>query len=398
MLGTPKTIGRIKIQNRVVLQPMEGCDSTPDGAPGELTTRKYIRAAGSGAGTIWMEAAAVCPEGRTNPRQMMLTNENIDAFSRLIEAMHKEAEKSGGPDPVIIMQLTHSGRQSIVPMIAYRNAVYEARRPVEDTNIVSDGYLDGLVEKYEKTANLAFHAGFDGVDVKSCHGYLMQELLSGYTRPGKYGGTFENRTRLYIDVIKAIKADLPEDRLLTARLSVADMVPKPWGFGTDENGELALDEPDKLIAKMTGAGISILNVTLGNPYYNPHVNRPFRKGAYAPPEKPQAGLARFEHVEKHIKEMYPELTVVGSGLSYYRGDAFRQAERQLDEGICDLAGFGRLWLAYPDFYKDMQKGCFDTRKTCVTCSRCTELMRGGRESGCAVFDEKYRKIYEDMRR
>ncbi|MBO4326805.1 MAG: flavin oxidoreductase/NADH oxidase [Clostridia bacterium] len=398
MLETPIKTGSRVIPNRIVLQPMEGCDCGPDGAPGELTVRKYLKAAQSAAGTIWMEAAAVCPEGRTNRRQMMLTEETLCAYKALVSSMRELAMRECGTDPVIIMQLTHSGRQSIVPMTAYRNAIYEERRPAGDENIVSDEYLDTLLEKYAKAAELAAIAGLDGVDVKSCHGYLMQELLSAFSRPGKYGGSFENRSRLYIDTIKAVRAAMPEDMLLTARLSVADMVPYPYGFGTDKKGAPDLAEPDMLIEKMAEAGVNILNVTLGNPYYNPHINRPFRKGPYEPPEKPEEGLARFEFIEKHIKERFPGLTVVGSGLSYYGKDSLSQADRQLREGVCDLAGFGRMWIAYPGFYRDYLEGRFEPRKCCVTCSRCTELMRGGRPSGCAVFDEEYRKLYGEMKK
>ena len=109
-----------------------------------------------------------------------------------------------------ILQLTHSGRQSITPMIAYRHPIYEEKRPISDDHIVTDEYLDTLPEVYAASARLAMAAGFDGVDVKSCHGYLFQELLSAFSRAGRYGGSFENRTRLYLDCIAAVKAVLPE--------------------------------------------------------------------------------------------------------------------------------------------------------------------------------------------
>ena len=254
-------VGSKDIPNRVVLQPMEGCDCNTDGSPSELTVQKYIKAAKSSAGLIWFEANAVCPEGRTNPRQMMLTRENLPVFKALISDMRKIALEECGISPVFILQLTHSGRQSIVPMIAYRNSVYEATRPVSDDNIVSDEYLDTLPAKYAASAELAIEAGFDGVDVKSCHGYLFQELLSAFCREGRYGGNFENRTRLYFDCIRAVKQVLPKEALLTTRLSVSDMVQKPCGFGTTEDNRLDLTEPDMLIGRLVAEGIQILNVT-----------------------------------------------------------------------------------------------------------------------------------------
>lgn len=393
MIHSEIRISDILIPNRVTLQPMEGCDCNPDGSPGELTLQKYRRAAESGAGLIWMEACAVCPEGRTNPRQMILTPENLPAFKAMVEDMRRVAMETCGITPVLILQLTHSGRQSITPMIAYRHPFYEERRPVSDERIVTDEYLDSLPPLYAESAKLAVEAGFDGVDVKSCHGYLFQELLSAFTREGRYGGSFENRTRLYLDCVKAVKAVLPEGILLTTRLSVSDMVPYPYGFGTTAEGELDLTEPDLLLERLVAEGVQMLNVTVGNPYYNPHVNRPYRKGGYIPPETPAEGLARFEVIEKHVKENFPTLTVVGSGLSYYRDDLMEQAERQLTEGVCDLVGFGRMWLAYPAFYRDYRDGRFASKKTCLACSKCTELMRAGQVSGCAVFHEYYRELY-----
>lgn len=392
-LAQPYEKGKVKLQNRVCFQPMEGCDCNCDGSPSSLTIEKYIKAARSGAGLVWFEANAVCPEGRTNPRQMMLTGENLAEFKKLLDDMRRIAAEEAGTSPVFILQLTHSGRQSISPMIAYRNPVYEERRPVTDDAIVSDEYLDTLPAKYAESARLAVAAGFDGVDVKSCHGYLFQELLSAFNREGRYGGSFENRTKLYLDSIRAVKSAVHEGCLVTTRLSVSDMVKKPYGFGTDEEGRLDLTEPDRLIELLVREGISILNVTVGNPYHNPHVNRPYRQGGYTPPEAAEEGLARFETIERHIKETYPNLTVVGSGLSYYRDDLIAQSERQLNEGICDVIGYGRVSLAYPMFYRDSLKGEFSAKKCCLACSKCTLLMRAGQVSGCTVFNEYYRDLY-----
>ena len=311
LLDKPLNAGGFLIANRVVFQPMEGCDCEKDGSPSALTIEKYMRAARSAAGTGWFEANAVCPEGRTNARQMMLTKENLPAFSALLKDMKEVAKKEGFPAPLMLLQLTHSGRQSIRPMIAYRNPIYEAKRPMENAILVSDEYLDTLPALYAESARLAIEAGFDGVDVKSCHGYLLQELLSAFSREGKYGGSFENRIRLYIDCIRAAREAMPKGAILSARLGASDMVKKPYGFGTNEEGELDLSETDLLIEKMIEEGVSILNITVGNPYFNPHVNRPYRVGAYTPPETAEVGLARFVAVEKHIKERFPDLCLVG---------------------------------------------------------------------------------------
>ena len=396
IIRLPLEVGNTKIPNRVVFQPMEGCDCNEDGSPHQLTIEKYLKAARSGAGLIWFEANAVCPEGRTNVRQMMLTRENLPSFKSLVEQMRKIALEECGIRQTLILQLTHSGRQSITPMIAYRNSVYEERRPVTDDCIVSDEYLDTLPEKYVASALLALEAGFDGVDVKSCHGYLFQELLSAFNRGGRYGGSLENRMKLYLDCVRAVKDAIPADTLLSTRLSVSDMVPYPNGFGTDKDGNLDLGEPDILIDALVREGIQMLNVTVGNPYYNPHVNRPYRQGGYKAPEEASVGLSRFEYIERHIKERHPDLSVVASGLSYYRDDLFERSEAILSGGIADMVGYGRLSLAYPEFYRDYLDGKFSPKKCCLACSKCTVLMRNKCVSGCAVFNEYYRELYKSL--
>ena len=383
------------INNRAVFQPMEGCDSAEDGTPSELTVAKYMNAARSGVGIIWFEACAVCPEGRTNKGQLQLTEANADIFRSLLADMRRVAREECGIEPFMILQLTHSGRQSIVPMIAYRNSAYEARRPMSDENIVTDEYLDTIPALYARSAKLAESVGFDGVDVKSCHGYLFQELLSAFTREGRYGGSFENRTRLYLDSIRAVKAAVSDDFAVVTRLGVSDMVAYPNGFGTNSDGEMDLSESDMLVASLIDAGVEMLNVTIGNPYYNPHINRPYKRGAYTPPEAAEVGLKRFETTEAHFKAKFPSLPIVATGVSYYRDELMEKSEEIVASGIADFVGYGRVSLAYPSLFRDYLDGKFDAKKCCIACSRCTELMRAGCVSGCAVFNPYYKKLYEE---
>ena len=385
----------IEIPNRVLFQPMEGCDCNADGSPSELTAEKYRKAAASGAGVVWFEANAVCPEGRTNQGQMRLTEENKESFRSLLREMREIAAEQSGIRQLFVLQLTHSGRQSIVPMIAYRNSVYEEKRPMSDENIVTDEYLDTLPALYARSALLAKEVGFDAVDVKACHGYLLAELLSAFTRIGRYGGSFENRTRLYLNCVRAVRDAVGDAMIIAARLGLSDMVASPNGFGTDENGMPDLRESDRLVELLMREGVSMVNVTIGNPYFNPHINRPFKRGAYEPPEAPEVGLERFVTVQKHLKERFPTLAVVGSGLSYYRRELMEVSEKLLSEGVCDFVGYGRLTLAYPQFYRDYLNGTFDYKRCCVACSKCTELMRAKCVSGCAVFNEFYKNLYEE---
>ncbi|MEG0692335.1 MAG: flavin oxidoreductase/NADH oxidase, partial [Oscillospiraceae bacterium] len=98
------------IANCIAIQPMEGCDGEINGRPSELTKRRYERFAKSGAGVIWFEAVAVVGEGRANPRQLFINEDNLDSFKSIVYAVKKTCLEENGFEPIVIMQATHSGR------------------------------------------------------------------------------------------------------------------------------------------------------------------------------------------------------------------------------------------------------------------------------------------------
>ncbi|MBQ3225054.1 MAG: flavin oxidoreductase/NADH oxidase, partial [Oscillospiraceae bacterium] len=112
VLKNSLTIQGKEIKNRLVCQAMEGCDSTPDGRPDELTKRRYNRLAKGGAGLIWYEATAVMQEGRANPRQLYINEKTLDSFKAQLEDIKETGLRENGFEPVVIMQVTHSGRYS----------------------------------------------------------------------------------------------------------------------------------------------------------------------------------------------------------------------------------------------------------------------------------------------
>lgn len=404
VLKQPIRINGRVVQNRLAIQPMEGCDGTAEGSPGPLTLRRYERFAKSGAGLIWAEAVAVVPEGRANPRQLMLTEKNLDDFKSMVESIRENSFKENGVTPLLILQATHSGRYSKpdgvpAPLTAYRNLLLEGKHPLEESCIVTDDYLKTLTGQYAITAKLALKAGFDGVDIKACHRYLISELLSAYDRPGLYGGSFMNRTRLLREAAAAVKSAVPSTFIITSRMNLYDGFPYPWGFGVSEGGGSAPDmtEPARLAGLLyKESDIRLLNFTLGNPYFNPHVNRPYDSGPYEPDEHPLEGVARMCNCIGEIKRSLPELTVISSGTSYLRQYSVNLSAGMVEKGYADLAGFGREAFAYPDFAKDLlDKGFLDPGKCCITCSKCSELMRAGSVAGCVIRDrETYLPIYK----
>jgi len=404
VLGTAFTIGDKTIPNRLVCQAMEGCDGTPDGSPDELTKRRYDRFARGGAGLIWFEATAVLEEGRANPRQLYITEGNLDSFKQLVESIKETALKENGYEPTVIMQATHSGRYAkpegaAAPLIAYHNPIFEKDNPIGDESIVTDDYLDRVGEALVRGAVLAEKAGFDGVDIKACHRYLNSELLSAYERSGRYGGSLENRTRLLRESIQGAIASCKKEFIVSSRLNVYDGFPYPYGFGVKKDGSLDFDttEPDWLIKELYACGVRLLNITMGNPYFNPHVNRPYAQGGYPAPEHPLQGVARMLSGIETLKRHNPQMAMICSAVSYLGVAAPHVVAAYIQKGGFDFAGFGRTIFAYPDFARDiLHSGAMDKNKICICCSKCTQIMRTpGGTPGCVIRDrEVYGPIYQ----
>src|SRR5262249_27511159 len=154
----------------------------------ELTLRRYQRFGSGGAKLIWGEAAAVLEEGRANPRQLWLREQNVDAFARIVETCRRSHQQAFGTcdDLLIGLQLTHSGRYSYRrPLIACHDELLDPRTFVDkkagkvvDAHypLLTDDYLKRLADHYIAAARLAYRAGFQFVDLKQCHRYLLNEL------------------------------------------------------------------------------------------------------------------------------------------------------------------------------------------------------------------------------
>jgi 2,4-dienoyl-CoA reductase-like NADH-dependent reductase (Old Yellow Enzyme family) len=401
ILTTPLSIGLHTLPNRICYQPMEGCDGTHEGNPGELTVRRYRRFASGGAGLIWFEATAVVPEGRANPRQLWITRDNVDHFARLVDEIKALCLKENGYEPLVICQLTHSGRYSKpegnpAPLIAYNKPVYEKANPIPSDRIVTDAYLDTLPDAYASSAALCARAGFDGVDIKACHGYLLSELLNAYLRPGKYGGNMEGRTHLLLEAVRAVQSIAPTDFILASRFNAYDGYPYPYGIGDSGTpGVPDLSEAVCISQLLCESGVRLLNITMGNPYTNHEVNRPTVQAEENPP---YVSIKRMLDGAVAVQKANPQAAVVASGFSYLGSLAPQVAAAYMKAEGFTIAGFGRQNFAYPDLAHDLlQNGSMHKDKLCLTCGKCTELMRAGRTPGCVIYDKLYTNLYKDMK-
>ena len=420
-LNSGRTIG-----NRFCMQPMEGWDGRPDGRPSELTFRRWRNFGRSGAKLVWGgEAVAVRHDGRANPNQLMLSAQNMRDLERLRLALIKSHHDSFGEtkDLLVGIQLTHSGRFSrpnhkrkLEPKILYHHPLLDAIFQIDPKHrVLSDAEIDDLIGDFVRAARMANEIGFDFVDIKHCHGYLGHEFLSAYKRPGRYGGSFSNRTRFLRRVIDGIQCEAP-GILIGVRLSCFDMPPfrpdsdgagKPleykegdkgyiYAFGGDPHqpAEQKLDEPIALLEMLRNLGIELVNLTAGNPYTNPHLTRPAYfppSDGYQPPEDPLVGVARQINVTAALKTRFPGLAIAGSAYSYLQEWLPNVAQCVVRKGLADFIGLGRMTLSYPEFAADVLAGRpLQRKRICRTFSDCTSAPRNGLVSGCYPLDEFYK--------
>ena len=411
ILAQPVRIGDLVAPNALIVHPMEGCDGTASGQPDELTIRRYERFAAGGSGLLWFEATAVVPEARANPRQLLMVEQNVDAFRALLHHTLEVAREANGLGfkPVTVLQLTHSGRYSRpvdkpAPILAHHDGVLDSfQRIPPDHALIGDDEVDQLQDHYVTASRLARDAGFDAVDIKSCHRYLPSELLASHTRPGKYGGSFENRTRFLLGVVDRVQAEVP-GIMVTTRLNIYDGHPYPWGWGVSQDDPLVPDttEPLKLVRLLAKRGIKMINASAGNPYFTPHINRPYdipAVGLTPPDESPLYGVARIMDLARQVQQTVPDVVVIGSGYSWLRQFLGYAAAGAIRQGWAKMVGLGRGAFAYPDFARDLvARGELDPKKVCVSCSRCSQIMRDHGRTGCVVRDrDVYGPIYKEGR-
>ena len=420
-------IGRHDVGNRWAIHPMEGWDANADGSPSAHTLRRWRKFGESGAKLIWGgEAAAVQADGRANPHQTLAIPSNKQGLAALRDeliAAHLEVCETAD-DLLVGLQLTHSGRfcrphsKQLEPRIAYHHPLLDEKfriDPGDDSVVWTDDDLQRLIDNYVVAAGLAYQTGYQFVDIKACHGYLLHEFLSARSRPGPFGGDFTGRTKLLTSIIEAVQSRYP-DLSVVVRLSVFDTLPyqsgrgvgrpmdweadQPYafGFGVDpgDPSQMDLAEPIRLIQQLQQLGVLAINISCGSPYYNPHVQRPAifpPSDGYAPPEDPLVGVVRQIQAAKICKLAVPSLPMVGTGYSYLQDYLPHVAQVVVRAGWIDLVGLGRMVLSYPDLpCHTLKQGGMRRKKVCRTFSDCTTAPRNGLVSGCFPLDPYYKQM------
>jgi 2,4-dienoyl-CoA reductase-like NADH-dependent reductase (Old Yellow Enzyme family) len=427
-LADPLQVAGFRVGNRWCIHPMEGWDANRDGTPSEHTLRRWRNFGRSGAKLIWGgEAAAVHPAGRANPNQTLATESNRGGLAQLLAELHAgHREQTGSLDGLLVgLQLTHSGRfckpldhGRWQPRIAYHHPLLDAKFGIDPANrhvVLADDEIERLIDDYLAAARLASEVGFQFVDVKACHGYLLHEFLSARMRPGRFGGDLAGRSRVLLTIVDRIRRELP-DLMIGVRLSVFDtipyrtsrevgqpmlyekLIPYEYGFGVDPHDPMKIDltEPLELMRTLVARGVAMINITCGSPYYVPHIQRPAifpPSDGYQPPEDPLVGVWRQIDVTRQCKAALPGVSLVGSGYSYLQDYLPHAAQAAVRDGWVDFVGLGRMVLSYPELPHDaLTAGKLDRKHVCRTFSDCTTAPRHGLISGCYPLDEHYKRL------
>jgi 2,4-dienoyl-CoA reductase-like NADH-dependent reductase (Old Yellow Enzyme family) len=397
-LFTGLKMGKRRVVNRIALNAMECNDADKNGDPSELTYTRYRKNFEGNAGVIVVEAISVISESRGRLNQLIGTPSNLKGLSKLFSEMKKVNDK-----PLLIIQLTHSGELS-EPKFSRRVCVKPL--PGFGGDLLSEDEVEDIIDKFVSAAKVAHDAGADGVDVKLCHGYLGSQLLRPYNdRKWKFGGSWENRSRFAYEIYERIAEQINDpDFIVGSKISVWEGFPGGCGSAGPDTPIIDLTEPCSLAKGLEDRGAKFILVSAGSPSITLALSQPDRA-------LPDYAYLHFGF-QKAIKDsLKPETVVIGSAYSVFRNGknnflAVNREENTLEywgnkniaDGVVDMIAIGRQSLADPYLPIKLETGKKDEINWCTCCDSCVELLIRQKPVGCAVYDPKYTKILQDIRK
>ncbi len=376
-LFSPCRIGKKTAPNRFVAQPMEGNDSD-NGSVSNMEIEKYIQLVKGDWGVIIIEAISVSSAALARKNQLILNIDTFNSFKNLVTEMKKKA-----PDTIILFQITHSGRRS-GKKFSQPTALYNAE---EGEHLLETEEIEEIKNNFIETALLAEKAGADGIDFKMCHGYFGCEILRpANIRSDRWGGSFENRTRLLNESITEIRTKLKDKSfILGSRISYYEGI--RGGCGTLNEDELIEDlkQMDLLILLMESIGMDYVNISAGIPGVTSEITRP------TPPSK-LFYLHQFRYA-KRAKSLVSKMKVIGSAYSILKEEGLDLAEENILDLNTDFIGYGRQILSDPLFPKKITDG--EKVDYCTACSGCSKLLASQKYVGCVVTNKYYRDLLKE---
>ncbi|MBN2152653.1 MAG: hypothetical protein JW839_14475 [Candidatus Lokiarchaeota archaeon] len=384
-LAAPFQIGGITVANRLVAQPMERSGGTESGELTPALVDEYAALAAGHWGVLHLEAMTVMPAYKSRKGQLVVSEATRGSVAALLGKLRAIA-----PETMYVVQLTVPGvvAGDGLPKATVIPAISEADPAVK---LLTDSEIDEIILSFKRAIDVAIEAGVDGIDIKACHGYLGVEFLRPQnTRKGKYGGSFENRTRFFRELAvharQAARSAGKEQFLLGSRVSVSECI--VGGVGTAGPGEYIEDlaEVKRFTEMLCDWGANFVNVTAGIPATQPEVTRPAKDVPW--------GIYNHFRLTKAIKDHLAEggkhPAVIGSAYTMLGRELPHIAAKNIASGAVDLIGLGRQVLADPEYPAKLLAGKGDEIHRCTGCGSCSQLLRQQKHVGCTVYNESFK--------
>ncbi|MGW9425159.1 oxidoreductase [Streptomyces koyangensis] len=351
-LLNPLDLGFTTLRNRVLMGSMHtGLEEAPGGI--DRMAAFYAARARGGVGLMVTGGIAPNDRGRSAEGGARLTTEAEAAEHRVItDAVHREGGK-------IALQILHFGRYAYHQDLVAPSAIQAPINPFVPHALTGDE-VEETIEDFVRAAALARSAGYDGVEIMGSEGYLINEFIAARTnhREDRWGGSYENRVRFPLEIVRRVRERVGEDFILIYRLSMLDLVP----------GGSSLEEVVTLAKLIEEAGATLINTGIG------------WHEARVPTIATQVPRAAFTWVTRELMGAVSVPLVTGN-----RVNTPETAEQILAEGRADMVSMARPFLADPDFVAKAARGRADTINTCIGCNQaCLDHTFSGRISSCLV--------------
>ena len=362
----------MELRNRLVMPPMVTNFASEDGAVNRQMIDYYIERAQGGTGLIIVEMSYPHPTGKGFPCMLGVYN---DAF---IPGLNELAEAIKSYGACAALQIGHAGRQTRSEISGHQILAPSAiplKGTVEVPKEMSMEEIQEIIHAFGTGALRAKRAGFDAVELHGTHGYLLNEFLSPYTnkRTDAYGGSFDNRLRFPIEVIREVRSKAGETYPIIFRLCANEYIEGEEG--------ITLDLAKKIAPRLVEAGIDILHITGGMYETREHLVQPlyYSQGYHV-------------YLAEGIKQVVDTTPVITAGSITDP----HMADKILEEGKADLIAMGRGLIADPMFLKKAKEGRIKEIRRCVRCNECVGRLRSGCRISCTVNPVVGKETYSEL--